>query len=131
MALTLTDPPFLFPAISLLFLAYTNRYATLASVIRNLNKKNKIDVENRNQQIKSLHLRIILIKYMQAFAALSFIFCLFSMLFLIFSKQHNGEVFFIGSLVAVCISLFICLAEIMLSGQSLKIELDRTHNSDH
>ena len=36
MDLTLTTPALLFPAISLLLLAYTNRFLTLATLIRNL-----------------------------------------------------------------------------------------------
>jgi len=38
MTLNITDPAILFPGISLLFLAYTNRYLALASIIRQLNK---------------------------------------------------------------------------------------------
>jgi len=55
----------MFSGISLLFLAYTNRYLALASVIRTLNKDlNTQDEKNRVSQIQNLHLRINLIKYM-------------------------------------------------------------------
>lgn len=127
MNLSLTDPAFLFPGISLLFLAYTNRYLALANIIRALNSSNDDhDSDNRSKQISSLHLRIILIKYMQAFGVLAFLFCVLAMLFLLLGNQHTGEVLFVGSLCCMVISLSLSLTEIMKSGQSLKIELNRT-----
>jgi len=130
MNLSITDPAFLFPGISLLFLAYTNRYLALATIIRALNSSNDDhDNENRRQQIRSLHLRIILIKYMQAFGVLGFLFCIFSMLFLVVQKPYFGETLFIGSLSCMVISLGLSLIEILQSGQSLKIELNRNRTN--
>ena len=131
MLLTITDPAIMFSGISLLFLAYTNRYLSLASVVRTLNKElMKDDGKNRIQQIRNLHLRIILIKYMQAFGVLSFLFCVFAMLMLFWQNQMLGEALFITSLVTMVISLVLSLIEIMMSGQSLKIELERTNIRD-
>ena len=128
MTLNITDPAIMFPGISLLFLAYTNRYLALASVMRTLNKDlKKQDEKNRFRQIENLHLRINLIKYMQAFAVISFLFCVFAMLTLFWENQFLGEVFFIMSLVTMIISLLISLTEILKSGESLKIEFERTH----
>ena len=128
MNLNLTDPAFLFPGISLLFLAYTNRYLALANIIRSLNSNDDDhDSDNRTKQIRSLHLRIILIKYMQAFGVLAFLFCVLAMLFLLLEQQQTGEVLFLGSLSCMVISLSLSLIEIMKSGQSLKLELNRTH----
>jgi hypothetical protein len=91
MLLSITDPAIMFSGISLLFLAYTNRYLSLASVVRTLNKElMKDDGKNRIQQIRNLHLRIILIKYMQAFGVLSFLFCVFAMLMLFWQNQMLG-----------------------------------------
>jgi len=131
MLLSITDPAIMFSGISLLFLAYTNRYLSLASVVRTLNKElMKDDGKNRVEQIRNLHLRIILIKYMQAFGVLSFMFCVFAMLMLFWKEQMLGEALFISSLVTMIISLVLSLIEIMMSGQSLKIELDRTNVRD-
>jgi len=128
MNLSVTDPAFLFPGISLLFLAYTNRYLALANIVRTLNQSiEDQDASNRVKQIRSLHLRITLIKYMQAFGVVSFLFCVFSMLALMWSQQHTGEVLFVASLAAMIVSLLLSLSEVLRSGQSLKIELDRTH----
>jgi hypothetical protein len=133
MILNITDPAIMFPGISLLFLAYTNRYLSLASVIRALNKDIKNNDEhdiNMAQQIQKLNLRIQLIKYMQAFGVLAFLFCVFSMLMLMWELQLMGEIFFVASLVAMTISLVVSLIEILKSEQSLRIELDRTHVRD-
>ncbi|MFT6033638.1 MAG: hypothetical protein ACI854_002178 [Arenicella sp.] len=131
MILSITDPAFLFPGISLLFLAYTNRYLALASIVRSLNQSfDDQDSQNRVQQIESIHLRILLIKYMQAFGVVAFLFCIFSMLSLISNQQHYGEVLFIASLASMTISLLLSLTEVLKSGQSLKLELDRTHVRD-
>lgn len=127
MTLNITDPAIMFPGISLLFLAYTNRYLALASVIRTLNKDlKKQDEKNRIEQIENLHLRVNLIKYMQAFGVLSFLFCVFAMLSLFWQQQKIGETCFILSLGAIVISLLISMVEILKSGQSLQIEIDRT-----
>lgn len=131
MTLNITDPAIMFPGISLLFLAYTNRYLALASVIRTLNKDLKAqDETNRIEQIENLHLRVNLIKYMQAFGVLSFLFCVFAMLSLFWQHQPIGEICFIISLVAIIISLVISLIEILKSGQSLKIEINRTRTGE-
>jgi len=127
MNLNITDPAIMFSGISLLFLAYTNRYLALASVIRTLNKDLQTqDETNRISQIQNLNLRIKLIKYMQAFGVLSFLFCVFAMMMLFWQQQFFGEVCFVISLVMMVVSLLISFVEILKSEQSLKIELDRT-----
>ena len=127
MNLSITDPAFLFPGISLLFLAYTNRYLALASIVRKLNDHdvNEFD-ENREKQIESLHMRILLIKYMQVFGVLAFLCCVSTIMMLIFSFEKPALVLFVSSLSFMIISLFVSLTEILQSGKSLRIELDRT-----
>ena len=94
MNLNITDPAIMFSGISLLFLAYTNRYLALASVIRSLNKDLQTqDETNRISQILNLNLRIKLIKYMQAAGIVGFLLCLLSMFCLIMLKQALGEAF--------------------------------------
>tara|TARA_R110002111_G_scaffold162785_5_gene229161 strand:+ start:54 stop:461 length:408 start_codon:yes stop_codon:yes gene_type:complete len=131
MNLNITDPAIMFSGISLLFLAYTNRYLALASVVRTLNKEIRHqDEKNRVRQIQNLHLRINLIKYMQVFGVISFLFCVIAMLTLFWENQFLGEMFFIMSLVTMIISLLISLTEILKSGESLKIEFERTNVPD-
>jgi len=131
MHLNITDPAIMFSGISLLFLAYTNRYLALASVVRALNKDLKQqDEKNRVRQIQNLHLRINLIKYMQVFGVISFLFCVLAMLTLFWKNDFLGELFFILSLLTMVISLIISLVEILKSGESLKIEFERTNVRD-
>jgi len=128
MNLSITDPAFLFPGISLLFLAFTNRYLTLAGIVRTLNTYvDQSEDENREQQIDALHLRIVLIKYMQACGVIAFLFCVFSMLAIIAQSQTLAKAMFISSLIFMVVSLVLSLIEVLKSGQSLKIELNRTH----
>ena len=127
MNLSITDPAFLFPGISLLFLAYTNRYLALASIVRKLNDHDVDEFdENREKQIESLHMRILLIKYMQVFGVLAFLCCVSTIMMLIFSFEKPALVLFVSSLSFMIISLFLSLTEILQSGKSLRIELDRT-----
>ncbi len=129
MQLSITDPAFLFPGISLLFLAYTNRYLTLAGIIRSLNEHlDEPGSDNRLEQIRSLHLRVQLIKYMQAAGVVAFLCCIISMLAVTLDQQMAASIAFVTSLCVLAVSLLMALVEILLSGISLKIELGRTRS---
>ena len=74
--LTLTTPALLFPAISLLMLAYTNRFIVLAQLVRDLHREyTKQPNPALEGQINNLRSRIVIIKNMQIYGALSFFFC--------------------------------------------------------
>ena len=75
MVLDITTPAVMFPAISLLLLAYTNRFLALASIIRNMNVCT-ID-EYELEQIKNLKLRMIYIRKMQYLGVFSLLLCVF------------------------------------------------------
>jgi len=131
MTLNITDPAIMFSGISLLFLAYTNRYLALANVIRTLNKDITLqDEKNHIAQLQNLHTRTNLIKYMQAVGVVSFLFCIASIMMLYWQLQQLGEICFFISLVTMVISLIISLIEILISGGSLKMELERTKVPD-
>ena len=111
----------------MLFLAYTNRYLALASIVRKLNEIEESEFDqNREKQIESLHMRILLIKYMQVFGVIAFLCCVLAMLCLIFAFKEIAVVLFVSSLLCMCASLLLSLKEILKSGQSLRIELERT-----
>jgi len=99
MALNITDPAILFPGISLLFLAYTNRYLALANIIRQLNKviAEGYD-ENREKQIRNLLKRVKLIRLMQMYGILAFICCILSMSSMLIGYPKVGEYAFGGSM---------------------------------
>ena len=125
MNLELTTPALLFPAISLLLLAYTNRFLTLAQLIRQLNKQSKLeDDSGLAMQITNLRKRMKLIIMMQFLGVLSIILCTLSMIFLYVQWTLMGEVVFGFSLLAMVLSLLISLWEITISGKALNIDLD-------
>ncbi len=120
--MTITTPALLFPAISLLMLAYTNKFLTLAQLVRQLTanlERNK----NREAQMNNLNLRLTLIKYMQGFGAVSFLFCTFSMFALFLEKRLFGEVLFGVGLILLAVSLFLLFYEVTISTKALKLEI--------
>lgn len=128
MTLSISDPAILFPGISLLFLAYTNRYLAIANIIRQLNKA--IDDhydENRELQIQGLLFRIQLIRYMQLFGILAFIFCTISISGLLLDSELFGRFAFAASIISMFISLCMAFLEVAKSGDGLRIEIERTH----
>lgn len=125
MELSITTPALLFPAISLLMLAYTNRFLALASLIRNLHSKYK-DHTNKEgilKQIRNLRLRLRLIRLMQFFGVLSLFLCVLSMFFVFKMLQGLAGFSFGFSLLTMLFSLFLSLSEIQISTRALEIEL--------
>jgi len=130
MILDISTPALLFPAISLLLLAYTNRFLTTGQLIRGLSKNsNKGKVEQVTRQIFNLKKRIELIKWMQLFGAASLLLCTFSMFFLFLQYDYYGKVVFVLSLLAMCMSLIITIIEIAISSIALNIELEGIQNN--
>ena len=78
--MNLTTPALLFPAISLLMLAYTNRFVVLTNVIRQLSDKDLDDTRIIERQIDNLRLRLSIIKYMQTCGVAAFLLCAIAML---------------------------------------------------
>ncbi|MEO6315489.1 MAG: DUF2721 domain-containing protein [Chitinophagaceae bacterium] len=125
MEISITTPALLFPAISLLMLAYTNRFLALASLIRNLHSNYKDHTNKKGVllQLKNLRLRLRLIKMMQFFGILSLILCVLSMFFVFEQLSLWANILFALSLVAMLVSLFLSLSEIQISTKALEIEL--------
>jgi hypothetical protein len=124
MELTLTTPALLFPTVSLVLLAYTNRFLAVAALIRKLAAQYKDDHnENVADQIKSLKLRVRLIRDMQMlsiFALLLSVMCMFS---LFIGEIVLAKYVFSASLLSLMISLGMSLREIMISTHALAIQL--------
>ncbi len=125
MEITLTTPSLLFPAISLLLLAYTNRFLAIANMIRQLHTKYLQDPEKGIivGQIHNLRMRLRMIRNMQAYGVLSFFFCVLSMIFIFQNSQSWGGILFGISMILLLISLVISLWEISVSTKALDLEL--------
>jgi Protein of unknown function (DUF2721) len=125
MEISLNTPALLFPAISLLLLAYTNRFITLANLTRKLHdeyiqgQKNRILV----RQIKGLRARINLIRYMQGLGVFSFLLCVVCMYLIYSENQGAARIIFGLSLLSLGSSLFISLVEIIKSTNAIELEL--------
>ncbi len=120
----LSTPALLFSATSLILLAYTNRFLTIANLIRSL--KNDYLNEKDNsilKQIENLNLRVTLIRWMQLWGVLSLFVSVLSMLLLYFELQLLGDFFFVMSLITLLISLGMSAWEIYVSVKALKMSL--------
>ncbi len=122
--LPLSTPSLLFPAISLLMLAFTNRFLGLAAVVRNLHTNWQTTQEPMLlAQIQSLRKRIQIIKHMQTAGVLSLMFCVASTTLLFFGRQTDGQLTFGVSLLLMLTSLTLSLVEIQMSGTALDMQL--------
>ena len=125
MNIDVTTPALLFPAISLLLLAYTNRFLTLAQLIRSLHQNYK---ENPNNillgQIENMRKRVHLIKHMQGVGVASLTVCVICMFLLFSGNDLLGKYTFGLSLILLLISLVLSLWEIAISVDALELHLN-------
>lgn len=132
MTLNIETPALLFSATSLILLAYTNRFLTIANIIRGLKKVYK---EKGNRlillEIKNLNLRLTLIRYMQMAGVLSLFLSVFTMFLLFLEQQSIGIYLFGMSLLSLLISLGLSFWEINISVDALRLHLsDLTDKKD-
>ena len=126
MTLEITTPAVLFPTVSLLLLAYTNRFLALTAIVRQMDSSG--EVEHEFYQVKNLRKRLNYIKKMQYFGVSSLLMCAISMLFLFLQMDFIGKISFGISLVSLIVSLLFSLLEIQISLEALRIHLN--HNSE-
>ncbi|GLR33718.1 DUF2721 domain-containing protein [Shewanella decolorationis] len=120
MHVSLTTPALLFPAISLLLLAYTNRFFALAALIRQLSNGDK---PVHKDQIKNLSQRIRIIRRMQEAGVSSFALCVLCMIFIYIGFNKTGSVIFGASLLLLLYSLILSVIEIRISVDALNIHI--------
>jgi len=125
MELSVNIPALLFPAISLIMLAYTNRFLALSNRVRVLHDKYQ-QQEHRHiifGQIKNLKYRIKLIQNMQTYGVATLLLSIVSMFFIFIQYQAVAKLVFGISLVTFSISIFLSLIEIRLSTRAIELEL--------
>ena len=124
MEISMTTPALLFPAISLLLVAYTNRFLALGGRIRNLHA---LYNENPDSviigQIANLKKRVVLIRNMQALGVASLFSCVLCMFCLFADMLLLGKIIFGISLTLMLGSLGLSFREISISVQALNLEL--------
>ena len=104
MTLEITTPAVLFPTVSLLLLAYTNRFLALTAIVRQMDSSGEVEHEY--------------------FGVSSLLMCAVSMLFLFFQIDFVGKISFAVSLVSLIVSLLFSLLEIQISLEALRIHLN-------
>jgi Protein of unknown function (DUF2721) len=124
MEININTPALLFPAVSLILLAYTNRFLAIASLVRNLHRQYD---ESHNEtiilQITSLRRRLGMIRYMQAFGVLSLLAAIVCMFLLYVGLRSIADYTFGVSLLLLMISLTFSIFEIMVSINALNVVL--------
>jgi lysylphosphatidylglycerol synthetase-like protein (DUF2156 family) len=124
MELTLTTPALIFPAISLLFLAYTNRFLTLANLTRELYARYKAEPDPVIKgQLHNLRHRISIIRHMQIFGVLAFFGCVLCMFLLFAGLVVAGKYVFGASLICLLVSLALSLRELFISIDALNLQI--------
>ena len=112
----LTTPSLLFSAISLILLAYTNRFLAYTNVIRTLVEKHRKEKDPRDiAQIANLRKRLSLIRAMQIFGITSLLLCVVAMFFVYISIQIVAAWIFGVALLSLAVSLGLCIWEINIS----------------
>ena len=123
--LDLTTPSLLFSAISLILLAYTNRFLSYASVVRALKEKHQQTHDPKDiAQIANLRKRLYLTRSMQILGILSLLLCVISMFFIYVSCQAFAAWIFGIALLLLAASLCVCIWEINISVKALEIHLE-------
>ena len=124
MSLDLATPALLFPAISLLLLAYTNRFLTLATLIRSLHEKYRQAGDPViYRQIRNLRLRTRLIRDMQVMGVISLFLSALCMFLLFQDFMIAAKYTFGASLLFLLASLALSVWEIQISIRALNIQL--------
>lgn len=122
--LTLTTPALLFSAISLLLLAYTNRFLAYASVVRGLHERYKANPDGIIVgQIQNLRKRLVLTRTMQLMGIGSLLLCVLCMFLIFIDQQIAAEIIFGIALVMLIVSLGISVREIQISVKALDLHL--------
>ena len=132
MELSLTTPALLFSAISLLLLAYTNRFLAIAQLVRTLHSKYKETPEPiLFGQIKNLRKRIDLIRDMQIFGIVSLLLCVICMFLLYIMMIVIAEIIFGIALLLLIGSLVLSVWEIQISVKALNLHLSDMKDHEH
>ena len=123
--ININTPALLFPAITLLMLAYTNRFLSLASLVRKLHDEYHRGEKEKNilAQIKSIRTRLNLIRYMQGFGVISFLCCVLCMYIIFRGWMVMAHWIFAGSLIFLLLSIVLSLLEINKSTRAIELQL--------
>ena len=122
---SLVTPTLLFSAVSLIMLAYTNRFLSYAQLVRNLKDKYVTDrSEVTAAQIANLRKRLNLTRSMQILGITSLFCCVVSMFFCFISLRITAIIIFGIALLLLISSLGLSIRELVISTKALEIHLN-------
>ncbi|MDF7807765.1 DUF2721 domain-containing protein [Pontiellaceae bacterium B12219] len=122
--LTLTTPALLFSAISLILLAYTNRFLSYAVLVRQLHEKFRSHPEEvLRQQIENLRKRLYLIRAMQVLGVSSLLLCVLCTFLIYVNWNGIAAITFGAALLLLIASLGASIHEILISIRALELHL--------
>jgi hypothetical protein len=130
--ININTPALLFPAITLLMLAYTNRFLSLASLVRKLHDEYHRGEKEKNilSQIRNIRSRLNLIRYMQALGVLSFLCCVLCMYVIFRGWMLMAHWIFAASLIFLLLSIILSLLEINKSTKAIELVLSDIEELD-
>jgi hypothetical protein len=123
--ISINTPALLFPAITLLMLAYTNRFLALAALVRKLHTEYNNGEKEKNilGQLKNLRSRLNLIRYMQGLSVFSFLMCVLCMYIIFRGWMIAAHYIFAVSLILLFVSILLSLVEINKSTKAIELQL--------
>jgi Protein of unknown function (DUF2721) len=122
--LDIDTPALVFPAVSFLLLAYTNRYLAIADLARRLLREyEETRAHHLVAQISVLRRRIGLIRLMQTFVMMALLLGVVCMFTLYADLPALSKTVFGFMLVAVVASILVGLVEVQLSTNALDVQL--------
>ncbi|GAB6090357.1 DUF2721 domain-containing protein [Spirochaeta dissipatitropha] len=131
MTLSFSTPGLLFPAISLLFLSFTNRFISYASLVRGLHSQWLVNCDPAiSSQINNLRKRMHLIKMTQIAGALSLLFCTVSMILIVIQMIILSWIMFAGALVCMAAALLVLIVEVGISMNAIELQLNDMQTID-
>ncbi len=126
MQLDITTPAMVFPAMSIMVLAYTNRFIAISNRVRSLHSHYQLSKDEAHAaQIKLLLKRLMLIRNMQAAGITGFLFSVLSIAAILLKLNTAALILFGISLLCLSASLCLSFAEIYLSVHAMKVLLDQ------
>ena len=130
--ININTPALLFPAITLLMLAYTNRFLSLATLVRKLHEEYIRGEKEKNilAQIRNIRSRINLIRYMQSLGVLSFLCCVLCMYTIYRGWPLISNIIFAASLFFLMLSILLSLREINKSTKAIELVLSDIEELD-
>jgi hypothetical protein len=127
MRLTLETPALLFPAISFLVLAYTNRYSALTRLARDLLRQYEVEpAQHVFDQIALVRQRIRIIRTMLTMAALSMASCVLAIFALYEDWEGPAKMWFMVALVLLTATYMLAVVEIRRSSTALDVQMEAT-----